>query len=250
VPHGGVDFIFPQTKLDLGTDRGRDAITKKIEKCQAVLVVLDSFLCFASLRSENDNVEVRNFLEGLAPITKRTGSALLILDHAAKASPERAKAGISLTARGAGSKRDWCDVMMTFEEKKHDAKFLRVLRFDKTRFCAPIPGLTLEMDNNFVFRAIDEDSICPVFTIRQAVEDTPGIGAAKLYKTLSTMVGCSERTAMRAVADAAKAGYVLREDRGRFVNFHPAKVTNTSVTFPDGPEAEALSYQRALEMPR
>jgi hypothetical protein len=246
VPSGGVNFIFPKTKLDLGTERGRDVLSKKIEECQASLVLLDSFLCFASLRNENDNVEVRNHLESLNPIANRTGASILILDHAAKASAERAKAGISVTARGAGSKRDWCDVMITFEEKKNDAKFLRVLRFDKTRFCTPIPGITLEMDHHFVFRPVDEDSLCPLFAIRQAVNDTPGIGATKLYGLLSSTIGCSERTAMRAVADAVKLGHIRRGEEGRRVTFRPVLVTNGSVTCPEGDdsgEEDHLVYQ-------
>jgi len=230
VPPTGIDFVFPKAKLDLGTERGRDALSKKIEECRAAYLFLDSFLCFASIRSENDNVEVRNYLEGLSHITRQTGVTLLLLDHAAKASAERMKAGIAVTARGAGSKRDWCDAMMTFEEKKNETKFLRTLRFDKTRFCAPIPGITMEMDSNFVFRPVDEGAICPVFSIRQAVEDNPGIGASKLYDLLSTTVGCSTRTAMRGVSDAVSLGHIRREEHSKFVTFHPALVTNGSVT--------------------
>jgi hypothetical protein len=230
VPPTGIDFVFPSTKLDLGTDRGRDGLSKKIDECRASFLFLDSFLCFGNLRNENDNVEVRNYLEGLKPITARTGVSIVILDHAAKASAEQMKAGISLTARGAGSKRDWCDMMITFEEKKNDAKFLRILRFNKTRFCAPIPAITLEMDTSFVFRVAEDDATCPVFSIRQVVEDSPGIGATKLYDALSGMVGCSKRTAMRGVADAVKIGYIRREERSKFVTFHPVLVTNGDVT--------------------
>jgi RecA-family ATPase len=235
-PHRGVSFIFPEKRLDLGVARNREELCRIIEKQKAGLVILDSFLCYASLRSENDNAEVREWLERLGDIPKTTGAAILLLDHAAKASPDRAKAGIPLSARGAGAKHDWADTVLTFEERKNDLKFLRTLRFPKTRFCSPVPSLILEMDSNFIFTPSGEEETCPVFLIRQTIEETPAIGASKLYETLSATVGCSTRTAMRSVADAVKLGYIRREKHGKRVTYHPKMVTNATVINNEDPE--------------
>lgn len=247
VAHAGVSFIFPGKRLDLGIQRNREDLCRLIDREKSTLCILDSFLCFASLRSENDNSEVRGFLENLSDIPKATGAALLILDHAAKASPERAKSGIGVTARGAGAKHDWADVVLTFEERKNELKFLRTLRFAKTRFCSPVPAMILEMDANLVFRPSGEDEICPIFTVRQVVEENPGIAAGALYLLLSSTTGSSVRTAMRSTARATELGMILREERGTRVKFHPpAAVKEGAVTNAEDPGSEGdklLEYQ-------
>jgi len=246
VAHAGVSFVFPGKRLDLGIQRNREDLCRKIDQEKAALLILDSFLCFANLKSENDNSEVRAWLENLSDIPKATGAALLILDHAAKASPERAKAGIGVTARGAGAKHDWGDLVLTFEEKKHEQRFLRTLRFAKTRFCAPLPAMILEMDGNLVFLPSGEDEICPTLTIRHAVEEAPGIGAGKLYTLLSSLTGCSTRTAMKATARAVELGSIRREERAKFVNFYPGLVKSplfTNNSEPDNGGLKVLEYQ-------
>jgi len=246
VAHAGVSFVFPSKRPDLGIPRNREDLCRKIEQEKAALLILDSFLCFANLKSENDNSEVRAWLENLSDIPKATGAALLILDHAAKASPERAKAGIGVTARGAGAKHDWADVVLTFEEKKNEHKFLRTLRFAKTRFCAPLPSMILEMDGNLVFTPTSEDEICPPFTVRQAVDETPGIAAGKLYSLLMSLTGCSDKTAKKATARAVELGSIRREERSKYVNFYPGLVK--SGLFPNNSEPtnggqKVLDYQ-------
>jgi KaiC/GvpD/RAD55 family RecA-like ATPase len=231
--HRGVSFIFPEKRLDLGVPRNREEVCRAIEKQRAGLVILDSFLCYASLKTENDNSEVREWLERLTDIPKATGAALLILDHAAKASPERAKAGIPLSARGAGAKHDWADVVLTFEERKNELKFLRTLRFAKTRFCSPVPSLILEMDSNFIFSPSGEDEICPIPTVRQAVEENPGIAATKLYHLLMSLTGCSRPTADKAARRAAELEYIIREERGKYVNYYPNADLPDGTDFPN-----------------
>ena len=237
VAHAGVSFIFPSRRLDLGVQRNREDLCRKIEHGKAALCILDSFLCFASLRNENDNAEVRGFLENLSDIPKATGAALLILDHAAKASPERARAGIGVTARGAGAKHDWADVVLTFEERKNELKILRTLRFAKTRFCSPVPAMILEMDSNLVFHPSGEDELCPGFTVRQAVEDNPGIAATKLYQLLMSLTGCSRPTADKAARMAAELGSIRRVERSKYVNYYPVVIGKTG-DFPNVEETE------------
>ena len=234
VAHAGVSFVFPGKRLDLGIPRNREDLCRKIEQEKSSLLILDSFLCFASLKSENDNAEVRAWLENISDISKATGAALLLLDHAAKASPERSKAGISVTARGAGAKHDWADLVLTFEEKKNEQKFLRTLRFAKTRFCSPVPPMILEMDANLVFHPSGEDEICPIFTVRQAVEDSPGITASKLYALLSSLTGCGRRTAINSTARAFELGAIRREEKGKFVLYLPASDCTDDCTNNEG----------------
>jgi hypothetical protein len=218
---GGITFQFPREKPDLADRRVREAYIRTIEAGKYDLVVFDSFLCFFNLRNENDNTEVRNVLELVGEIPAKTGAAILFIDHAGKASAEKMKAGIRVTPRGASAKGDWADVVMTLEEKDDEARKLRVLRFSKTRYNLPMPPMLLEVGTNLVFAPSGEDEICPVFTVRQTVDDTPGVPASKLYKLLAARTGCSERTAMRSTGRTVDLGFIQREERGKSVNFYP-----------------------------
>ena len=219
---GGITFQFPKEKPDLADRRVREAYIRTIEEGKFDLVVFDSFLCFFNLRNENDNTEVRGVLELVGEIPARTGAAILFIDHAGKASPDKAKHGIKVTPRGASAKGDWADVVMTLEEKDDEARKLRVLRFSKTRYNLPMPPMLLEVGTNLVFVPSGEDEICPVFTVRQTVDDTPGIAASKLYKQLASLTGCSERTAMKSTARAVELGFIRRKGDTKPVNFYPA----------------------------
>lgn|GEM_PF-2372094 len=229
---GGITFQFPKEKPDLADRRIREAYIRTIEKGGFGLSVFDSFLSFFNLRDENSNTEVRNALELVSEIPAKTGCAVLIIDHAAKASADRAKAGIKVTPRGASAKGDWADAVLTLEEKEDEARKLRVLRFPKTRFAVSLPAVVLEVDPlSLVMLPSGEDELCPVFTIRGVVGNHPGIRGGELYRALSSATGCSTRTAMRSTLRAVQLGYVRREEKGREVFYHPigdkANVTNS-----------------------
>jgi hypothetical protein len=219
--HGGITFHFPKEKPDLADKRVREAYIRTIEKEKIDLAIFDSFLCFFNLRNENDNTEVRGVLEQVSEIPARTGAAILFIDHAGKASPEKAKAGIRVTPRGASAKGDWADTVMTIEEREDEARKLRLLRFSKTRYNLPMPPLLLEVGTNLVFVPSGIDEICPVFTVRQAVEDNSGIAATKLYQLLMNLTGCGKRTAINSTARTVDLGFIRREGNTKPVNFYP-----------------------------
>ncbi len=243
---GGIRFQFPKEKPDLAQPRVREAYIEVIEKEKIDLAIFDSFLCYFNLRNENDNTEVRNVLELVSEIPARTGAAILFIDHASKASPEKQKAGIKVTPRGAGAKGDWADLVMTLEERDDEARKLRVLRFPKTRFNVGMPGIVLEVRPDLVMMPSGDDEICPVFTVRQAVEDTPGIHAGRLYALLVSLTGCAERTAMRATARAVELQLIRREGKTKPVTFFPPISDKSNVTNPEGDEIgeeKPLVYQ-------
>ncbi len=76
-----------------------------------------------------------------------------------------------------------------------------------------------------------------MFTVRQAVEDSPGIAATKLYQTLMTLTGCSDKTAKKAAFQAVDLGYIRREEKGKYVNYFPAGL-GKSEHFPNVGETE------------
>jgi hypothetical protein len=244
---GGIRFQFPKEKPDLAEARVREAYIRVIEKEKIDLAIFDSFLCYFNLRNENDNTEVRNVLELVSEIPARTDAAILFIDHASKASPEKQKAGIKVTPRGAGAKGDWSDLVMTLEERDDEARKLRVLRFPKTRFNVGMPGIVLEVRPDLVMAPSGDDEICPVFTVRQAVEDSPGIMASKLYTLLRSLTGCGERTAIKSTARAVDLGFIRREGKTKPVYYFPKEITAiggcTNNEEADDEGEETLVYQ-------
>jgi hypothetical protein len=135
---------------------------------------------------------------------------------------------------------------MTLEEKDDEARKLRVLRFSKTRYNLPMPPMLLEVGTNLVFVPSGEDEICPVFTVRQKVDDTPGIGATELYAELMKATGCGKRTAITSTGRSVALGFIRREERGKFVDYYPAFSANEDCTNNEEPESggqKNLVYQ-------
>ncbi|MHB8783769.1 MAG: AAA family ATPase [Desulfobacteria bacterium] len=244
---GGITFQFPKEKPDLADKRVREAYIRTIEKEKIDLAIFDSFLCFFNLRNENDNTEVRGVLEQVSEIPARTGAAILFIDHAGKASPEKAKAGIRVTPRGASAKGDWADMVMTIEEREDEARKLRLIRFSKTRYNLPLPPMLLEVGTDLVFVPSGIDEICPVFTVRQTVDDKPGIGATELYTALMKATGCGKRTAITSTGRAVELGFIRRHGNTKPVNYYPAFIreigdcTNNEDT--ESKEGKLLEYQ-------
>lgn len=219
----GITFQFPKEKPDLADRRTRERYIKIIEDGRYDLVVFDSFLCFFNLRNESDNTEVRNVLELVGEIPAKTGCAVLFIDHATKPTPDKLRAGIKVTPRGAGAKGDWSDVVLTLEHRDHEARTLRTLRFSKVRYCAPVPAMVLEVGTNLVFSPSGLDELCPPFTVRQVVDDHPsGIRASDLYEKLEKLSGCGRRTAINATQRTVELQFIRREERGRTVLYLPA----------------------------
>jgi RecA-family ATPase len=189
----GVHLSFPMAKLDVGIRQIREEICREIEEKNARLVILDSFLCFGNLKNENDNTEVRDYLERIGEIPRMTGSSILLIDHAGKPSADKVRAGIRVQPRGASAKRDWADLVMILEERKHESKMLRTLSFDKTRFCATPPSMALEMNHNFTFIPSGEE----------------------LTKMLKKVTGCSIRSAYRGLSRARELNEIEEQTDGR-----------------------------------
>ncbi len=208
-------FVFPKRKLELAKRRHREDVINLAKRESASLLIFDSFLCFASLRNENDNTETRSFLELASEIPRESGAAILFIDHAPKPSADRLKTGAPLLPRGAGAKMDWADCVLTFAERKHESKFLRVLSFPKTRWCAQPGNLLLEMDTNLCFKAIEEDQICSVWHVRTALAGEQGIPTGKLVEKVIATTGASKRSALYAIGRAKADGYVTERKKGR-----------------------------------
>jgi len=221
--HRGVSFVFPKNSLDLSKPKDREAVCGLVERKQAGLLFLDSFLCFSALRSENDNSEVRAFLEKVKDISRATGCAIVFLDHTAKANAEQKKAGIRKTVRGAVAKENWADFVLIFEERKDNTRFLRTLTWTKTRGSRPIPSMILEMDGNFIFSPTGEEESVPLYIVSQIVADQPGIRQTALESEISVQTGVVRNTARKAIDTAKLLLHISARKVSKFVEYYPTK---------------------------
>jgi len=221
--HRGVSFVFPKASMDLNKPKDREVICGLIDKKQAALLFLDSFLCFSALRSENDNSEVRAFLEKVKDISRATGCATVFLDHTAKANAEQKKAGIRKTVRGAIAKENWADFVLIFEERKDNTRFLRTLTWTKTRGSRPIPSMILEMDGNFIFSPTGEEESVPLYIVSQIVADHPGIRQTALETEISVQTGVVRNTARKAIDTAKLLLHISARKVSKYVEYYPGK---------------------------
>jgi hypothetical protein len=218
-----IHFAFPERKLDLGIPAGLSELEGMIGRTGAGIVVLDSFLNFFSLKSENDSAETRRALDGLTALMRMTGCSVLILDHTTKPLREargRGEVGPP-TPRGSGAKVDFADVVLVLEEKKSEGRFLKTLHFTKLRGHPPMRPLILEMDGRLCFRPVGEDAVVPVEIIREAVEMDPGIRTGDLLRCITNRTGAGDRTIYRAIDRAEAQKLICRVQQGRTVLLYP-----------------------------
>jgi|GEM_PF-2291762 len=240
--HRGVFHVFPKKKVDLLKRRHREDIIGLLVRQRAVLCIFDSFLCFGSIRNENDNTEVRGFLELVGEIPRESGAAVLVVDHAPKPSLDRMRSSAPLLPRGAGAKLDWCDIGMVFAERKHESKFLRILSFPKVRFAAQPGNLMVEMTPHLVFRACEEDTVCGAWHVRAALADhQSGLTSGRLAEELVRRTGASLRSARSAIAEAKRMNAVTERAQGRSVTYFLREgVCNTPSAHVEQYEAQTL----------
>jgi hypothetical protein len=217
-----IHFLFPEEKLNLCNTNAMSALERSIMAHEAGLVVLDSFLNFFTLKNENDATETRAALDGITLLLRRTGCSVLILDHTAK--PLRVSYGHGIsgppTPRGSGTKVDFADVVLVIEEKNRNGGSVKTLHFTKLRGVAPMSPILLEMDGQYMFRALGEDARVPVELVREVVKNNPGIQTGQAVQYLEERTNAGKRTIYLALDRAEERGLIFREKKGRNVFLH------------------------------
>ena len=218
-------LAFPEKRINLLQDQGLKQLERTICSSGAGLVFLDSFLNFFSVRNENDSSEVRPALDRLTLLSRALQCSVVIVDHTMKP-PRDTRYSALPTPRGSGAKVDWADAVLCLEEKKAEGRYLRTLHFTKTRVCAPIPPVTIELDGALVFSRADENALVPTALVVEIVRDSPGISSSKLNDAIRERVEVSRSTVLRALDRLMLADNspILRKTHGNRHEYYPASL--------------------------
>lgn len=203
-------FLSPSTsRLNLNKATDRRALNSLISRIQAKVVILDPLISYHTT-PENDNSQMRSFLDSLTEISQVTGAAWLLVHHHGR--PQEGESRY----RGASALKDWADSFLTLSAKASRDRTLLELAFVKVRHGAGRPPLFLERDNNFLHFPTQEDGLAPPSLVVTALEKLGGqcVGKALLAREIITLSGCSERTAYAAIGAAIGRG-IDETDHGK-----------------------------------
>jgi hypothetical protein len=120
------------TGLQLSTTAGRASILSTVAAHQPLLVVFDSLGRFRLGTDENSADEMALlFAEGIQPISRRYGAAVLLLDHVAKDSGKKLDANRAM--RGSGEKAAQTDRLWLLKEHTSGQPGKVVLEFGRAK---------------------------------------------------------------------------------------------------------------------
>lgn len=212
-------FSDPETRYDLGQKASVKKIRNEIEECGADVFILDALSSFHHV-NENDNILMRNMLDEVTWISRKTGAAATIIDHFGK--PSKDRQDVAHRTRGASAKRDWADTMLTITHRKHENKTLRQIDFIKIRNGPERKSVLVERDGNFIHEITEEDMLVPVSKVKEILEDLGGRAdkQIELINEILRETGCTEKTARTAIKKAVDMKYINVIEGGRSKSYY------------------------------
>jgi hypothetical protein len=202
-------LISSTSRLNLSKPKDHRVLVERISELQADVVFLDPLISYHST-PENDNSQMRGFLDHLTDISRSTGAAWVLVHHHGRPQDGESR------YRGASAIKDWADTFLTLVHKTSKDRTLLELIFAKIRHGSGRAPLILERDSNFIHSPTEEDGLAPPSLVVTALEKIGGqcVGKAPLVREIVTLAGCKERTAYAAV-DAAIGKGIDETEHGR-----------------------------------
>ena len=192
-------FSDPKAQYNLKQKASVDRLKKEIVACGADVFILDPLSSFHAI-NENDNILMRNVLDTVTHISRETGAAAIIIDHFGKPSQDRKD--VTHRLRGASSKRDWADTLLSITHRKHESKILRQIDFIKVRNGPMRKSVLLERNEYFIHEMVEEDTVVTVTQVQEVLEAVFGGRVEKqadFIQAICHECDCSYRTAQRAL---------------------------------------------------
>ncbi|MGO8761381.1 MAG: AAA family ATPase [Desulfobaccales bacterium] len=205
---------FPMgERLELANPHSRKIMVDAIKAHQADAFFIDPLISFHTA-NENDNSAMRQVLDFITEIMRKTGAGACILHHFGKPTENRK---VEHMARGASAIRDWCDTMITLTVKKIQSGYQHTLTFVKVRHGRQPKPITLERDENLVFQVVEEESRCTPEQVAQLIKAKGGKvnGKAELIGAIQDLIGCGEKTARDCIKAAIEASAILEVEGER-----------------------------------
>ncbi|MBW2306722.1 MAG: AAA family ATPase [Deltaproteobacteria bacterium] len=195
-------------RFDLSLKKPRETAFKIVEEAHPGVIIWDPMTSLHTA-NENDNVKIREVLDSITEINRKTRTTSIVIHHYGKPNQEL---GSSWRARGASSIRDWCDTMIGMELRPHEHKTFISLDFIKIRNGPKKKPLFLERGEDFIHRIADEDMMCPPSRVREILEELGGkVETQAILKTaIMETASCKDRTARNCIKTAIEK-MVIRE---------------------------------------
>jgi KaiC/GvpD/RAD55 family RecA-like ATPase len=202
-----------ENRPDMSQKSGQERMLELVQGFKPEVVIYD---CLSNIHStnENDNVKMRNVLDGLTDINSKLGTACIVIHHFGK--PGESETSSKWRIRGASAIIDWANCGFAYVNKPHEHKILRRLENIKMRDADKIKPILLERNEFFLCREVDEESIVPVQTIVDVITDFGGeMQNKELVSSVMEQSGCGEKTVRRAIKKAENDRYVMRYREGK-----------------------------------
>jgi archaellum biogenesis ATPase FlaH len=198
---------FPmEGRLELADPQIRKIMVDAIKTHQADVFFIDPLISFHSA-NENDNSAMRQVLDFITEIMRKTGAGAGVLHHFGKPT-ENSK--VEHRARGASAIRDWCDTMLALTVKKGQTGYLHEVTFIKVRNGRQPQPITLERDENLVFQVIEEALKFSPEQVALLIKAKGGWvnGKVELIGAIQDLIGGGEKAACKYIKDAIEASAI------------------------------------------
>jgi RecA-family ATPase len=192
-----------------------DHAEQQIKECGATVVWWDPLVSFHN-RNENDNVAMRNVLDAITYLNRKTDAASIVIHHFGQPTANKQdEIPLRYRLRGASAIRDWADTIITLRTKgkAENPGPRRVLDFTKIRNGPQRAPLYLERDRNFVHHVTEDSRKASPITVANIVSEHQGKNGFQgsqngLIKLVMKVCDCSTGTAHAAIKEALRDGYV------------------------------------------
>ena len=183
-----------------------------IEKHQIDFLIIDTVSLFFSIKKENDNAEVNDkIIRPLKELTRKTGIAIILVHHNAKASKEQSK---TYRSRGASALPGGVDIVINLENTEEEN--IRKLEVAKNRIIGYNPKLYIlkeegelsiieKPDSEYTRTQKAEEYILAILERKEAEA-----------KELIGKIDYSRATVYRAIENLLITGKIKKTERGKY----------------------------------
>jgi RecA-family ATPase len=212
--HDRIFYARSYRKPSLLDTKFLDHAEQQIRECKATVVWYDPLVSFHN-RNENDNVAMRNVLDAITYMNRKTGAASIVIHQFWQPGKKGDEIPLRYRLRGASAIRDWADTIITLRStgKAENPGPGRQLDYIKIRNGPQRAPLYLDRDRNFVHQVTEDSRKASPMTVANIVSEHQGEHGFQgsqndLIRLVIDAAECSTGTAYSAIKEALKDGYI------------------------------------------
>lgn len=212
--HNRIFYARSFRKPSVLNDKFLDHAEQQIRDSKATVAWWDPLVSFHN-RNENDNVAMRNVLDAITYLNRKTGAASIVIHHFGQPGKQGEEIPLRYRLRGASAIRDWADTIVTLRAtgKAENPGPGRQLDYIKIRNGPQRAPLYLERDRDFVHQVTEDSRKASPITVAKVVSEQQGKhgfqgSQNELIRLVMDAAECSTGTAHSAIKEAIKDGYI------------------------------------------